>query len=438
MDVFGDPWSIVSSESVNEAMYSLAERLFPFPRSLTGDGVRETLAEIKKLLPDLQINEVASGTPAFDWEVPFEWNIRDAYILDESGNKVVDFQDTNLHVMAYSTPVDKTVTRQVLEEHLYSLPEQPDLVPFVQSYYKKRWGFCTAHNQREQLGDGNYRVYIDSTLEPGNMTYAELVLPGTEDSEILLSTYFCHPSMANDNLSGLCVTTYLARWLAEQADRRYTYRILYIPETIGSIYYLSKHLDHLREKTVAGFVLTCCGDERQYSFLPSRDETTLADRVALHVLRHHAPDFEHYSFLERGSDERQYCSPGVDLPVVSVMRSKYHEYPEYHTSGDDLGLISPDGLGGAYDALRKSLATLEQNRVYRCKAKCEPQLGKRGLYPTVSIKGSLAGVQSMINFIAYCDGRKDLVAIAEKIGVPSWDLFDIARRLEEADLIERC
>jgi len=427
-----------TSPSVNQAMYDLARRLFPFPRSLTGDGVRRTLEEVAAILPGLEVSEVASGTRAFDWEVPEEWNIRDAYVLDESGRKVIDFNDTNLHVMAYSTPVDEVMSRQQLDEHLYSLPDQPDAVPFVMSYYKRRWGFAVSHNKRLALPEGNYRVVIDSTLKPGSMTYAELVLPGKENREILLSTYFCHPSMANDNLSGICVTTYLARWLAQMANRRFTYRILFIPETIGSIWYLSEHLDHMRSTTAAGFVLTCCGDEREYSFLPSRAGDTIADRAALHVLKHHAADFIHYSYLNRGSDERQYCSPGVNLPVVSVMRSKYGEYPEYHTSKDDLNLISPDGLGGAYDVMRKAIAALERNYVYRSTVFGEPQLGKRGLYPTVSIKGSTSGIQDMINFLAYCDGSLDLIDIAEKIETPVWRLFEISDRLLSANVIERC
>ncbi|KPK52577.1 MAG: aminopeptidase [Thiotrichales bacterium SG8_50] len=426
------------SPSANEAMYDLAKRLFPFPRSLTGDGVRRTLAEVQTLLPNLQVAEVDSGTRAFDWEVPQEWNIRDAYVLDESGRKVIDINTTNLHVIAYSVPVDEVVTREELDKHLYSLPDQPDVVPFVQSYYKRRWGFAIAHRERMALPRGNYRVVIDSTLQPGKMTYGELVLPGSEEKEVLLSTYFCHPSMANDNLSGICVTVFLAQWLARLQDRRYTYRILFIPETIGSIWYLSANLEHMRSKTIAGFVLTCCGDERQYSFLPSRKGETLADRAALHVLRHHAPEFKHYSFLERGSDERQYCSPGIDLPVVSLMRSKYHEYPEYHTSNDDLSLISPAGLGGAYDAMRKTIAILEQNYTYRSTVLCEPQLGKRGLYPTISIKGSTSGIQDMINLLAYCDGTLDLIGIAETIGAPAWQLVEIADRLLDANVIERC
>lgn len=423
------------SSTLNQDMYDLAEKLFPFPRSLTGNGVRQTLAELKGLLPQMSIVEVPSGTKVFDWEVPPEWNVRDGHILDSSGAKIVDFHTTNLHVMAYSAPVDKTVTLAELNKHLYSLPDQPDVVPFVMSYYKRRWGFGIAHAQRQQLLEGNYRVFIDSTLEPGALTYGELLLPGLERKEILLSTYLCHPSMANDNLSGISVTAYLARWLAQQPERRYSYRILFIPETIGSIVYLSRHLETMKANTIAGFVVTCCGDERAYSFVPTRLGDTLADRVSLHVLKHHGPGFNHYSFLDRGSDERQYCSPGVDLPVVSIMRSKYREYPEYHTSNDDLSVITPAGLGGAFEVLRQCLTALENNTRYQVTVQGEPQLGKRGMFPSVSIKGSTTPVKDMLNLLAYCDGQHDLIDIGNIIQVPVWHLYDIVDKLLATGLL---
>lgn len=424
-----------SSYSLNQDMYSLAEKLFPLPRSLTGNGVRKTLDEIKKLLPQMNIIEIPSGMKAFDWEVPEEWNIRDAYIMDEESNKIVDFQKTNLHVMAYSEPVDKTVTLSELDRHLYSLPDQPDAIPFVMSYYKRQWGFCISHNERSRLKSGPYKVFIDSTLEPGFMTYGELLLPGKEKKEILLSTYLCHPSMANDNLSGICVTAFLGRWLGDQPERRYTYRILFIPETIGSIVYLSRHLEEMKPNTVAGFVITCVGDDRGYSFVPTRLGDTVADRVSLHVLKHHVHEFKRYSFLDRGSDERQYCSPGVDLPVVSIMRSKYREYPEYHTSKDNLFLISPSGLGGSFDVLRKCITALERNHRYIVTVKCEPQLGKRKLFPTVSIKGSTSKVMDMMNLLAYCDGQHDLIDIGDITQIPIWRLYDIIDKLAAAGLI---
>ncbi len=418
-------------------LHDLARVLFPIHRSLTGNGVRQTLHEIRNLLPPLQIVEVPTGTRAFDWQVPDEWNIRDAYILDPNGDKIADFQQNNLHVVAYSEPVDKIVSLSELEQHLYSLPDQPGTIPFVMSYYERRWGFCVAHSTRVALADGNYRVFIDSSLGPGHLTYGELVLPGRESKEVLLSTYLCHPSMANDNLSGISVTAFLAKWLMGIQDRRYTYRILFIPETIGSILYLSRHLDHMKARTAAGFVITCVGDNGEFSFVPSRLGDTLADRVALHTLVSRGAKFKQYTYLDRGSDERQYCSPGVDLPVVSIMRSKYREYPEYHTSDDNLSLISGEALGESFEVLARCINTLECNYRYRCTCLCEPQLGRRGLFPTLSMKGSVGGFLDTMNVLAYCDGQHDLIDIARRTLLPVETCAGITKRLVDNGLVDR-
>jgi aminopeptidase-like protein len=420
---------------IGQAMYDLAVELFPINRSLTGEGVRQTFAILRDHLPKLSLHEVPSGTPAFDWNVPPEWVIRQANLVDPDGNKTLDFKDNNLHVVGYSTPVDKKLTLDELQEHLYSLPDQPDAIPYITSYYKERWGFCLSHDQRQALKPGEYHAVIDSELKNGSLTYGEWILPGESEQEIFISTYICHPSMANNELSGPVVATHLAKWIRSE-PRRYTYRVIFVPETIGSIVYLSRNLEEMQRKIVAGFNLTCIGDDRVYSYLESRGENTLADRAAQHVLGHMHPDYIHYSYLERGSDERQYCSPGVDLPVASVMRSKYGEYPEYHTSLDNLDLISPQGLAGGYEVMRTILECLEANRLLRVTVSCEPQLGKRGLYPTVSTKQSGAMVRDMMNLIAYSDGKRDLLEVAEKIKVPMWELIPIAERLEAEGLLE--
>lgn len=422
--------------SIGDEMYQLAKELFPIDRSLTGDGVRRTLAILRRELPDMTVHEVPSGTQVFDWTVPKEWAIRQAYIEDEKGNRIIDYKDLNLYVMGYSLPVDRWVDLEELKQHIYVQKGQPDAVPYVTSYYVPRYGFCMSEKQRDSLPPGQYHMVIDSELFDGSLTYGELILPGREEKEILISTYVCHPSMADNELSGPVLATALARKIAAQTDRKYTYRFLWIPETIGSITYLSRHLDHMKKHTIAGFVLSCVGDDRTYSYVPSRDGNTLADRAARNILSFHYPEYKRYSYLNRGSDERQYNAPGVDLPVCVVCRSKYGEYPEYHTSLDDLNLISSKGLQGAYDVYEAIINAIEYNAFYRIKCLCEPQLGKRGMYPSVSQKGSYDAVKSMVDFIAYADGKRDLIEISNTIQVPVDHLIPVIVKLTEADLLE--
>ncbi len=426
--------------SLGQNIYNLCEKLFPICRSITGDGVRDTFAFLREVVPEILLHEVPSGTKVFDWTVPKEWNIRDAWVKDSTGKKIIDFKESNLRVVGYSTSVNKRVGLKELKQIIFTQPEQPDVIPYVTSYYKERYGFCMRQIEKAALQEGTYHIYIDSDLKMGSLTYGEILVPSTQNNkeEILLSTYICHPSMANNELSGPAVTAYLARWLLAKKERRYNYRIIFVPETIGAITYLAQenHLDLMKKYVRAGFNISCVGDDRTYSYIASRDGKTLADRIAKNVLSFAYPAYKSYTFLQRGSDERQYNAPGVDLPVCAICRSKYGEYPEYHTSKDDMGLISPSGLEGAYEVYRQCIEALEHNYCYQTQCICEPQLGKRGLYPTISQKGTYEDVRKMMDFLAYADGKNDLVEISNIIGVPVRELTLMVEKLEKAALIK--
>ncbi len=424
-------------KSQGEILLGWAKDLYPICRSLTGPGVRQTLTYIQKLLPEMEIIEVPSGTKVFDWTVPDEWTIRDAYVLDAKDVRVIDFKLQNLHVVGYSEPVNEFLDLDQLNEHLHSIPNQPNAIPYVTSYYNRQWGFCVTHNQRMSLTPGLYRAVIDSDLKPGVLNYSELIIKGETDDEILISTYICHPSMANNELSGPVVTIGIAKWLQSLQKRRYTYRIVFIPETIGSIVYLSRHLEHLKQRVIGGYVITCIGDERCYSYIPSRAGDGLADEVAQHVLHHIDPNYKKYSWLNRGSDERQYCAPGIDLKIASITRSKYGEYPEYHTSLDNFDVVTAQGLEGGFNAMQRCLEIFEKNFYPKVTVSCEPQLGKRGLYPSLSNKESGEQVRIMMNLISYCDGDHSLLEIANLIQVPFWELTPIVDKLIDHKLLMR-
>ncbi len=425
--------------SIGNEMYALCDLLFPICRSITGDGVRETLRVLQSVCPAMTLHEVPTGTQVFDWVVPKEWNIRDAWIKNSKGEKILDFAKSNLHVMGYSIPVNQKVTLEELLPLIHTQPDQPDAIPYVTSYYKERYGFCMSQEQKDALQDDTYHIYIDSDLKDGSLTYGEILIPSTEGNkdEIFLSTYVCHPSMANNELSGPAVTVYLAKWLLEKTHRRYNYRIIFIPETIGAITYLSQHLPEMKKNIRAGFNISCVGDDRTYSYVASRYGNTLADKVAKNVLSFRYPEYKRYSFLQRGSDERQYNAPGVDLPVCAVCRSKYAEYPEYHTSKDNMGLISPTGLQGAYEVYRDMIEALEYNHKYKIQCLGEPQLGKRGLYPTISQKGQHELVAALTDFIAYADGTNDIIDISNKIQIPVRNLIPVVKILLKNKLIEK-
>lgn len=427
----------LESEYTGNDLYELAKNIFPIYRSITGEGVRNTLQIIKQIVPDLNIYEVASGKKAYDWEVPKEWNISEAYIEDEFGKRIIDFKENNLHVVGYSYPIDRWVTKAELKEYIYTQPDQPKVIPYITSYYSPRSGFCMSEEMWNNLPEGKYHMYIDSRFSDGSMTYGEIVIPGDTSDEICFSTNICHPGLGSNEVSGPCVLTYLAKWLSEQPHRRYTYRFLFIPETIGSITYISQHLEEMQRNIRAGFVITCVGDDLEYSYVESREGGTLADRALEQVLKYYAPMYKKYSFLKRGSDERQYCSPGVDLPFAVFCRSKFHEYKEYHTSADNLLFISPSGMGNALEVLKRVVMTLEYNQYYKTTVPCEPQLGKRGLYPTVSQKGTYKNnVRVMQNLLAYADGKSDLIEISNRIEEPIEELVKAIDILLSEGLVE--
>lgn len=430
------------TENRGRAMYDLADKIFPYCRSITGQGVRDTLADLNEYIgadngPELKVYEVPCGTKVFDWTVPKEWVIRSAYIEDEDGNRIIDMATNNLHVLGYSAPVDRWVELDELVKYIYTLPDAPDAIPYVTSYYKERYGFCMSENQKQSLKPGKYHMVVDSEFIDGVLNYAEVILKGESEKEIFFSSYFCHPSMANNECSGPVLLSELIRQIAAMPNRKYTYRCVFVSETIGSISYLSTgtHLADMQKNVIAGFNLSCVGDNRDYSIVETHYADTLADKVLKNVL-HYRGKYSTYSYLKRGSDERQYNAPGVNLPVVCFCRSKFAEYPEYHTSLDNMELISPEGLQGSLEVMCETIEALENNGYYKINVLCDPQLGKRGLYPDVSKKGCYDAVFSLTNFIAYADGSNDLIDISNIIGVPVKELLDILDKLLANNLLD--
>ncbi len=378
----------------------------------------------------MKIQSVASGKKVFDWNVPDEWEIFEGYIEDSNGNKVVDFEDSNLHVVGYSVSVDAFMSLEELQLHLFSDESNPAAIPYVTSYYKKDWGFCLSHDIRKSLTEQRYHVKISSRHFKGEMNYGELRIKGNSRKTILLTTYVCHPSMANNEVSGPVVMAGLAKHIERLPDRNYSYRILFLPETIGAISYIAKHLRFLKRRVAAGWVLTCIGDDRAFSYLPSRYGNTYADKVTKSVFRSLDQRLVRiYSWLDRGSDERQFCSPGVDLPVCSVMRSKYSEYPEYHTSLDDMSLLSPESLEDSLALVVDIINQLEANVIPTSKYLCEPRLGKRGLYPELSELTSVDSVKNQMDVLSYCDGKNDLISIGEITGIQFDEVREIVTKL---------
>jgi aminopeptidase-like protein len=418
-------------------MHGLIAELYPICRSITGDGVRESLRIIQQRIP-LTVHEVPTGTRVFDWTVPKEWNIRDAYIKNSRGERVVDFRKSNLHVVSYSVPVKARMRLEELRGHLHSHPEHPDWIPYRTSYYNENWGFCLPHRQLTELEDEEYEVCIDSTLEEGHLTYGEYYLPGESRDEVLISCHICHPSLCNENLSGVSLVTLLARAL-KKLSRRYSYRFLFLPTTIGSITWLAVNQDRV-PAIKHGLVAACVGDPGRLTYKKSRRGDAAIDRAAAHILRHSAAEYEVIDFTPYGFDERQFCSPGFNLPMGVLTRSRHDCYPEYHTSADNLDLVQPQYLADSFIKYRSILDLLEKNRKYRSlNPHCEPQLGKRGLYRRV---GGQAGGRveelPLLSVLNMSDGNHDLLDIAERSGLDFESVKVAADALRESGLLEEC
>ena len=402
--------------------YNIAKtKLFPLTRSLTGDGVKKTLNIIKKEFPKLKIKKLKSGTKVFDWNVPEEWNVTDAYVIDKYNNRIIDFKKNNLHLVGYSIPIKKNITKKELFKNLYFLKNQPKAIPYITSYYKRRWGFCISYNEykildkRYSLND-KFKVVINSNLnKKGNLNYGELILKGKSKKEILISTYICHPSMANNELSGPIVSMGLINYFKNKKLKK-TLRFVFVPETIGSISFLSKNLKYLKENVIGGYNLSCIGDERQHSCMFSKYQNSPSDEAVIEAYKLlKIKNYKVYSFLKRGSDERQYNSPGVDLKISSIFRTKYSEYPEYHTSLDNFNLVTLTGCVGGFRVARKSIEILLERIYPKCKTICEPQMGKRGLYETLSTKNENKLIISYKDFLQYADGTNSLEKISKLI-----------------------
>ncbi len=417
-------------------MHKFAQRIWPLNRSLTGDGVRETLDCIKEELPKLEIRKFKSGQRVFDWKIPNEWNVNYAYIISPDGVKICDFHENNLHLVGYSESIEKTLTLQELLPFLYSLPDQPEAIPYITSYYESRWGFCLSHNQKLALKEGDYKIHISTSTVPGELLIGEVFIPGRSKKEVFLSTYTCHPSMANNEISGITVSTFLAKYLFSKRDHFYSYRLVFLPETIGSLTYLQKNIKRMKKNVIAGFNLTCIGDDRNYSYLPSRNGDTVSDKAALHILNNYFPGYKKYSWLDRGSDERQYCAPGVDLPIASLMRTKYGDYPEYHTSLDDLvNVVTPSGLQGGFNLVKKVIQAIEWDITPKSVFFGEPMLSKRNLYPSLSTKSPQKEIRFRMDIISYSDGTKSLIDIANLLSRGIEEVYEQTKILQELQII---
>jgi len=433
-----DLLSTLDSGQTGQQVYDLIQRLYPVFRCITGDGNRETLQILREHIPPLTVHEVPTGTQVFDWTVPKEWNVRDAWVKDPKGNKVADFKDCNLSVVGYSTPVRAKLTLGELKPHLFTLPENPDWIPHRTSYFKETWGFCLPHSTLTALEDGEYEICIDSDLKDGHLTYGELFIPGQSEDEVLFSTHICHPSLCNDGLSALAVYTLLAQHLID-ADLRYSYRFLFLPVTIGAITWLALNEAKV-PKIKHGMIASCLGDGANPTYKKSRQGNAEIDRVVETVLRERGTPYEINEFVPHGYDERQFCSPGFDLPVGLLSRTPPGTYPEYHTSADNFDLIEPEHLGESFGLILTALSVLEHNRTYQnLNPKCEPQLGRRGLYSVFGGRPDAKATElALLWVLNLSDGRHSLLDIAERSGLTFEKTHEAAALLHQHDLLEEC
>tara|TARA_Y100001970_G_scaffold285236_1_gene404388 strand:- start:89 stop:1384 length:1296 start_codon:yes stop_codon:yes gene_type:complete len=422
--------------------YNIAKtKLFPITRSLTGDGVRKTLNIIQKEFPKLKIKKIKSGVKVFDWKIPEEWNVTDAYVIDKFNNKIIDFKKNNLHLVGYSIPIKKNLSKKELFKNLYFLKNQPKAIPYITSYYKRRWGFCISYDEynildRRYSSNDKFKVVINSNFnKKGNLNYGELILKGKSKKEILISTYICHPSMANNELSGPIVSMGLINYFQNKKINK-TLRFIFIPETIGSISYLNKNITYLKENVIGGYNLSCIGDERQHSCMFSKYQNSPSDEAVIQAYKSlKIKNYKVYSFLKRGSDERQYNSPGIDLKISSIFRTKYDEYPEYHTSLDNFNLVTLKGCSGGYIVARKSIEILLERIYPKCKIMCEPLMSKRSLYPTLSSKNERKLTRSYMDFLQYADGTNSLEKISRLIKLDLKSIRKIYRILIKNNLL---
>ncbi len=429
---------------LKKKLLNLAKLIFPIHRSITGEGNRNTLKLLQNINKEIRIKKIKTGQKVFDWTIPKEWKINSAYIIDPLGKKICDIKNNNLHIVSYSKPVNKTLNFKTLNRKLHSIPSIPNAIPYVTSYYKEDWGFCITENDRKNLiKKGKYKVFIDSKIFNGVLNYGEAFIKGKSKKEVLISSYICHPSMANNEISGPVVSSYILKYLKKKKNK-FSYRFIFIPETIGSISYLSKNFKNLKKNVIAAYNLSCIGDERNYSYLPSKSNISVADIISTKVLKKKFPKYKSYNWYDRGSDERQFCSPGIDLPMVTLMRTKFGEYKEYHTSLDKIGnVVTSNGLLGGYKLVKNIIDELESKKYPiditikpLALNKCEPFMTKRKLYPTTSKANNSNYLKKYMDILTYSDGKHSLLYISEHCKISIKQTISIAKKLAKTKLIK--